>query len=98
MYKNCRTRARTLGIPFEIKREDIVIPETCPILGMRIIPGYETSRDCSPSVDRIEPNKGYTKDNIQVISYLANRMKNNGTLEQLVMLGEWAKSVLSKIR
>jgi hypothetical protein len=37
----------------------------------------------SPSIDRVDSSKGYTKDNIQVISHRANNLKNNATLEEL---------------
>jgi hypothetical protein len=38
-------------------------------------------------VDRIDPNRGYIADNIWVISWKANRMKSNATLEELKLLG-----------
>ena len=40
----------------------------------------------SPSLDRINPNLGYIKGNVWVISYRANMIKNNATLEELELL------------
>ena len=36
IVKNAKARARTFGVPFEITKEDIVIPEFCPVLGIPI--------------------------------------------------------------
>lgn len=63
---------------------DIKIPERCPIMDqpLQYIPGGYS--DYSPSVDRKDSTKGYTPDNIWVISSIANRMKWNATKEQLL--------------
>ena len=45
----------------------------------------------SPSLDRIDPGKGYVKGNVQVISMQANRMKNDGSIEELLLLSKWIK-------
>lgn len=97
LWNNCRYRAQKGGFECTIKISDIVIPNKCPILGIEIVQGFESGRDNSPSVDRIELDKGYTPENIQVISNLANRMKNNATLEQIVLLGKWAERRLAEI-
>ena len=49
----------------------------------------------SPSLDRIDPNRGYTKDNIIVMSYRANRIKNDATKEEIKKLAEWIKECQS---
>ena len=35
------------------------------------------------SIDRIDPNKGYIKGNVQLVSWLYNRMKGNNTEEEM---------------
>lgn len=80
-----RRNARSKKLEFSIELSDIVIPETCPVFGFRL----EKRRDKGynqPSLDRIDNTKGYVKGNVWVISYKANRLKNNATLEELRML------------
>lgn len=45
--------------------------------------------DTSPSLDRIDPTRGYVRGNIQIISNLANRMKNNAKDEQLLRFSHY---------
>lgn len=65
--------------------EDIHVPTTCPLLGVPLVisPAGVFVTKCSPSVDRIDSTKGYTKDNIWVISHLANTMKNSASKLEL---------------
>jgi hypothetical protein len=54
--------------------------------------GYQS--DGSPSLDRIDPKKGYVKGNVAVISYKANRIKQDATPEELEAVASWLRSVL----
>src|SRR6266481_1415047 len=45
--------------------------------------GLEFNIDRTPSLDRIDPSKGYIKGNIAVISFRANRLKGNATLDEI---------------
>jgi len=76
-------RARLKGLPFNLELADIVIPKTCPVLGIPLLVS-ETGRqnDYSPSLDRIIPSKGYVRGNVMVISSRANVIKNCGTVEE----------------
>lgn len=73
---------------FTISVEDIVIPERCPYMGVVFIP---LDKKYGYSLDRIDSSKGYTPENIQVISRIANIMKNNATEQELI---SFAKGVL----
>lgn len=83
-----RCRARKLGIPFDLTVEDIASYNTCPVFGFKMERGSKNIKT-SPSVDRIIPELGYVKGNIQVISNKANTMKNDATPEELRMFAKW---------
>lgn len=80
-----RSNAKTKGLEHTLTIDDIVIPEICPVLGIPLVPNVGKGGKRSynaPSVDRIDCSKGYTKDNIRVISWRANDLIANGTLEE----------------
>ena len=54
----------------------------CPIMGTVYEIGGD--RNTSPSLDRIDPSRGYTPDNIQIISTLANNMKSNASEKEIL--------------
>jgi hypothetical protein len=78
-----KQRARRNGLAFDIDETDIIIPEFCPILGIKLerVRGY--NRTTSPSLDRIDNSKGYVKGNVVVVSYRANSIKQDATLDEL---------------
>jgi hypothetical protein len=85
MLSGAKQRAKTKGLAFDLTVEDIAIPVYCPILGMPLYTS-ELDSDCSPSIDRIDNSGGYTKDNIQIISTRANRIKSDSSIEELQRL------------
>lgn len=93
MFAGAKHRARRLGIPFNLELSDIVIPETCPALGIPIVSGVKSYCDGSPSMDKIHPELGYVKGNIVIVSWKANRMKSNGTLDDLKRLTQFYSSL-----
>ncbi len=74
LWNAAKHRALRKGIEFDLSVNDIVIPEICPVFGTPME---------SPSVDHFDNSKGYTKDNIRVISNRANLLKSDASLEEL---------------
>lgn len=94
MFQHARERAREKGLQFSLVLSDIKIPLYCPILAIPLSVGFGRPHDGSPTIDRIDNSKGYTKDNVWVISYKANTIKNNSTLSELKLM----VSVLEKLQ
>jgi len=85
-------RANKLKVPFNLDISDLIIPEYCPILGIPLVNYIGAGKGFRPdsiSLDRNIPELGYIKGNVQIISGLANLMKNNATPEQLIAFAEW---------
>jgi hypothetical protein len=83
IWKSAKHRAKKQNVPFEIEIEDIVIPKYCPVLGIKLEQGKGKNIDASPSLDKIIPEKGYVKKNIKIISWRANSIKRDTTIEEL---------------
>ena len=78
-------RAKNKNLPYNLNPDKLIIPKYCPVLNIPIIPfmSKKSASPCSPSIDRIDPTKGYTMDNIKIISHRANTLKNNATHNEL---------------
>jgi|SRR5579859_1436557 len=83
LFHSAKKRAAKKKIRFTIALKDIIIPKICPLLGIPLSLGTRLRHRNSPSLDRIKPELGYTKGNIQVISWRANQIKNDSTLTEL---------------
>ena len=77
-------RGRSECSIIEIKNSDIIElykkqNGMCIYTGQKII--WEYNHPYKVSVDRINSDKGYTKDNIQLVAFIVNQAKNNLTEE-----------------
>ncbi len=94
-----RQRAKEKNLPFDIDLdyvrsmvgENAEFASHCPVLKMPL----EWSRHRgnggkvlpnSPSIDRIDPARGYIKENIWVISHRANQIKSDASHEELKLV------------
>ena len=95
MWMGARDRAYNKNIPFDIELEDIIIPDLCPILNIPLVKNEKCADRDSATLDRIIPNLGYTKNNIRVISRLANTMKQDASFDELKL---FSKNILLYIK
>jgi len=86
MWCAARDRARKLAVPFSIEPSDVKMPKVCPLLGIPISYTNKITSKNSPSIDRVIPSRGYTKENTLTISHHANQIKNDATLSELQIL------------
>ena len=87
IWWRAKKRSEKSGIDFNIQISDIQIPSVCPVFGFEFEVGDgKGPSDKSPSLDRIDNTKGYVKGNILVISFKANKMKNDGTIDDMEKL------------
>jgi hypothetical protein len=95
MFNHARRRAKEKGLPFDIDLEYVrsLVVSHCPVFGMHL--EWSACRGKgkggipnSPSLDRIDPTKGYVKGNVWIISHKANTFKSYATHEELKILTE----------
>lgn len=90
-----QNRAKKKNIECSLVLEDIIIPDLCPILGIQLKKDNKGhAQDSSPSIDRIDSKKGYIKNNIRIISFRANTIKNNATIEELELVLKDARNII----
>lgn len=91
LLSSAKYRAKKKNITFSLKKEDIIIPKKCPIFGTILKYSEGGKTDNSPTIDRIDNTKGYEKENIEIISFKANRIKSNASIEELIKLANFYK-------
>ena len=98
---NFKKRAKLAGVPFDLEPQDIknklnLTNTKCPVLGvsMEISKLGAKNNDLTPSIDRIDPKKGYVKDNIIVVSMRANRIKNDATVDEIRKVADFYENLL----
>lgn len=111
MLYSARYRAKEKGLVFDIDTDFILsmvgksaqFASHCPLLGVPL--SWSVYRGngrkalpSSPSLDRIDSTKGYTKDNVWVISYRANAIKNNASHEELTLISRnLGRAIVSRL-
>ena len=98
IYNRLKSSANKRNIEFNLtlpELNNLSFPITCPILGIPLQYNRGEALDNSYSVDRIDSTKGYSINNIEVISLRANKLKSNATMQEIQLLAEYYKEKLS---
>lgn len=92
LIDHARQRAVRHSVLFELGQKDVFVPNVCPILGIPLEKGKGKMQESSPTIDRRIPEKGYTRDNISIISLRANQIKAHGSAEEHRKIADWMDS------
>lgn len=87
-----RMRAKKKGLPCDITRDFVlsITPDSCPIFGCTFVfYGGKVVGNESPTLDRLDPSKGYVEGNIAVISMKANTIKNAFGSADIAQVARW---------
>lgn len=97
LWYSTKNSAKARNLEFNLTVDDIIVPDRCPVFDIPLDTHAESHTGSGinfnknpyrPSVDRIDNTKGYVKGNIQVISWRANSIKKDATVEELQKLYE----------
>jgi len=90
-----KSRAKEKGMPFDLTTRYLIsiLTTHCPVFGTEFVfVGGVVATPQSPSLDRLDPGKGYTKGNVVVISVKANTIKSAYTAEDIAKVADWLKT------
>jgi hypothetical protein len=94
-FGRAKARAKKRVLPYDNKCPDLQLPDICPVLGITLIyPNALKNKRSpnSPSLDRLENHLGYVAVNLRVISFRANTLKNNATVNELEAVIQYMKT------
>ena len=92
-FRGKRDNAKRAGIPFNIEFGELVFPNVCPVLGIPIDYFSDGRSENSPSFDRIKLDLGYVSGNVVIMSWRANRIKNDGTAEEHKLIAQYLSNM-----
>lgn len=91
---SARERAQRFSLPIDIDKDYVrsIVPSVCPVFGTPFEFIGKKLRPESPSLDRIDPSKGYTRGNVAIISLRANAIKSNATWQDIQRVADWLRT------
>ena len=96
LIRDAKYRAKRDGLKWDLDYNYLVeaLPTKCPVLQ---IPweweAVEGGNPNKPSIDRVDSSKGYTKDNVVIVSWRVNDLKADASLKELELIHEYYKSI-----
>jgi hypothetical protein len=67
-----KASAKRYGVAFDLTPADIVVPERCSVLGLRLRVGFGRPGPDSPTLVRLDLTQGFVRGNVRVISKQAS--------------------------
>ena len=100
MMSQAKKRAKDKKLPFDLDlkylRNIWPTDNICPALNIKLKRGKGKMIDSSPSLDRINSELGYVKENVQIVSMLANLIMSSATPDQVIQVGNYFKKIVEK--
>lgn len=92
LWKMAKTRATRQKLAFDLTKDWIqeqVEQGACAVTNLPFSLEANGGRSpWAPSLDRIDPEKGYTKDNVQVVCWLYNNAKHTYSHDDILQLAQ----------
>lgn len=92
LCRQAKTRAKERGLPFAMEVDDIerrIRAGHCEASGVPFDLSFGHGaglRPWAPSLDRTDPTKGYTPDNVRVVAWIYNAAKSHWTHDDVMRL------------
>ena len=101
ILSNAKIRAKKKNISFNLTSKYLmqIWPKNnkCPVFDFKFVSGTESGsgfkENRSPSLDRININKGYIEGNVVIVSRLANKIKTDATIDQIKKVYDFYKNI-----
>ena len=95
-FRQRKNYALKKGVPFTIAYEELYQPEVCPVLGIKLNYGWGGNlghlRDpAKATIDKVIPALGYILGNVFIISWRANKLKSDMTMDELEKILNYMK-------
>ena len=93
-----RYRAKKLNLPFNLTAEYLIkiFPTNCKCPALDTDFNWFGEYNLVPTVDRIIPERGYTKGNVVWVSQLANLIMSSAHPSQVIQVGKFAEQIFKK--